>query len=128
MQADGRQIIVNPTFQDWVFENEKSPRPLQTSMKRQITYRVGEEIGPKATRNDPWKQSDYQSKVDYGGATSNGGCSRPGMVIFTIVLCLVSIAALVLILLMCFGKMGEGCGCSTSGGKYENKYRIHEGE
>ena len=92
-------------------------------IKRQITYRVEEEIGPKKTEDDPWKQNDYQGTVR---AKSRGEGSRSAVMIFTFIMCLVAIAALVLILLMWFGKMGERCGCSTSDGKYVDKARLCE--
>ena len=117
MQAPGGRIVVNPAFQDWVYEDDKSPYSLPTPMKRQITYRVEEEIGPTETKDDPWKHHDYQSKVDYGRTTPTGGSSRLVLTLMSIV-CLVSIAAFVLILLMLFGKIGEGCGCSANEGQY----------
>ena len=107
MQADCGSIVVNPSFEDWVYENEKYPHALQTPMKRQITYRVEEEIGPKETKDDPWKQNDYQSTVR---EKYRGEGSRSAVMIFTFIMYLVAIAALVLILLMWFGKMGERCG------------------
>lgn len=110
MQADCGSIVVNPSFEDWVYENEKYPHALQSPMKRQITYRVEEEIGPRETKDDPWKPNDYQSTVR---AKSRGEGSRSAMMIFAFIMCLLAIAALVLILLMWFGKMGERCGCST---------------
>ena len=94
-------------------------------MKRQITNRVEEEIGPKEIKDDPWKQNDYQCTVR---ATSREEGSRSAVMIFTIIMCSVAIATLVLILLMWFGKMGEGCGCSTSDGKYVDKARLCESE
>ena len=125
MQADCGSIVVNPSFEDWVYENEKYPHALQTPMKRQITYRVEEEIGPKETKDDPWKQNDYQSTVR---EKYRGEGSRSAVMIFTFIMYLVAIAALVLILLMWFGKMGERCGCSTGDGKYVDKARLCEGE
>ena len=118
MQAPGGRIVVNPAFQDWVYEDDKSPYSLPTPMKRQITYRVQEEIGPTETKDDPWKHHDYQNKVEYGrGTQSTGGSSRLVLTLMSIV-CSVSIAAFVLILLMLFGKIGEGCDCSANEGQY----------
>ena len=117
MQANEGRIVVNPSFQECVYLGEKSPHALQTPMRRQVTYRVEEETGPKEIKDDPWKQHNNQSKVDSVGATSNGGCCRAAVLISIIIGSLVSIAALALVLLMLFGKVGEGCGCqSTSGG------------
>ena len=42
MQANGGRIVVNPSFQEWVYLDEKSPRAFQTPMKRQVTYCVEE--------------------------------------------------------------------------------------
>ena len=125
MQADCGSIVVNSSFEDWVYENEKYPHALQTPMKRQITYRVEEEIGLKETEDDPWKQNDYQSTVR---EKYRGEGSRSAVMIFTFIMYLVAIAALVLILLMWFGKMGERCGCSTGDGKYVDKARLCESE
>ena len=118
MQAPGGRIVVNPAFQDWVYEDDKSPYSRPTPMKRQITYRVEEEIGPTETKDDPWKHHDYQSKVDYGRETQSTGRSSRLVLTLMSIVCLVSIAAFVLILLMLFGKIGEGCGCSAKEGQY----------
>ena len=94
MQANRGRIVVNPSFQEWVYLDEKSPHAFQTPMKRQVTYCVEEELGRKEfeIKDDPWKQRDNQSKVGS----------------------LMSIAALALVLLMLFGKVGAGCGCQSS--------------
>ena len=46
MQANEGRIVVNPSFQECVYLGEKS-RALQTPMRRQVTYPVEEETGPK---------------------------------------------------------------------------------
>ena len=44
MHATGGRIVVNPTFEDWVYEDDEK-QSMSTPMKRQITYHVQEEIG-----------------------------------------------------------------------------------
>ena len=116
MQANGGRIVVNPSFQEWVYLDEKSPHGLQTPMKRQVTYCVEEEIGRKEfeIKDDPWKQHNYKSKVDFVGAKSNGRCCRAAILISIIIGSLMSMAALALVLLMLFGKVGAGCRCQSS--------------
>ena len=116
MQANGGRIVVNPSFQDWVYLDEKSPHTFQTPMKRQVTYRVEEEIGRKEfeIKDYPWKQRDNQSKVDFVEAKSNGRYCRAAILMSIIIGSLMSIAALALVLLMLFGKVGAGCGCQSS--------------
>lgn len=105
MQANNGQIVLNPTFQDWVYEDEK-PKVV-TPVKRQITYHVEEEIGQRKTSNDPWKQQQLQGKT-----VSSHGSSRSFLALVSL-LCLLSIAAIVLNLLMFFGKIEYKCGCTV---------------
>ena len=116
MQANRGRIVVNPSFQEWVYLDEKSPHGLQTPMKRQVTYCVEEEIGRKEfeIKDDPWKKHNYKSKVDFVEAKSNGRCCRAAILMSIIIGSLMSIAALALVLLMLFGKVGAGCGCQSS--------------
>ena len=116
MQANRGRIVVNPSFQEWVYLDEKSPHGLQTPMKRQVTYCVEEEIGRKEfeIKDDPWKQRVNQSKVDFVEAKSNGRCCRAAILMSIIIGSLMSIAALALVLLMLFGKVGAGCRCQSS--------------
>ncbi|KAL9953606.1 hypothetical protein ACROYT_G041049 [Oculina patagonica] len=110
MQAPGGRIVVNPTFQNWEYEDDKPT--FMTPMKRQITYRVEEEIDPTGTKEDPWKQNDSRGGVDYGAANPAQGSNRTVLTLLSFV-CLMSIAALALTILMLFGKIG--CGrCSTN--------------
>lgn len=114
MQAPGGRIVVNPTFKDWVYEEEK-PDYSVTPMKRQITYHVEEEIGPTGTKNDPRKQKESHRQVHFETAKPAQGSNRAVLTLLTLV-CLISIAALVLTILMVFGKIGDGCGCSENKG------------
>lgn len=115
MQAEGGQIVVNPTFQEWVFENDHPT--FMTPMKRQITYRVEEEIGPTGTKDVPIQQHDSQGSVGYEKANPTQGSNRAVLILVSLVF-LISIAALVLVLLMLYGKIGDGCGCSANEGQY----------
>lgn len=106
--------MVNPTFKDWVYEHEK-PDFSVTPIKRQITYHVEEEIGTTGTKNDPWKQNESHRQVHFQTAKPSQGSNRAVLTLLTLV-CFISIAALVLTILMVFGKIGDGCGCSENKG------------
>ena len=114
MQAPGGRIVINRTFEDWLYEDEK-PDFSVTPMTRQITYYVEEEIGPTGTKNDPWKQNESHRQVNFETAKPARGSNRAVLTLMTLV-CLISIAALVLTILMVFGKIGDGCGCSENKG------------
>ena len=114
MQAPGGRIVVNPAFKDWVYEGEKLDFSV-TPMKRQITYHVEEEIGTTGTKHDPWKQNESRRQVHFETAKPAQGSNRVLLTVLSLV-CLISIAALVLTILMLFGKIGDVCGCSTIGG------------
>ena len=109
MQGASGRIVVNPTFQDCVYEDEK-PTMLKP-MKRQMTYHVQKEIGHDKSADDPWKQPESQGSHDYGKIAATHGSNRAlwSLVAF---FCLVSIAALLLTLFMFFGKIGYKCGCT----------------
>lgn len=110
MQAAGGRIVVNPAFQDWVYEDEKPT--VVTPVKRQITYHVEEEIGNRSSSEDPWEQhGQSQRSYDYGKTVSTHGSSR-GLLALVALLCLLSFAAIILNLLMFFGKIDYNCGCS----------------
>ena len=114
MQAPGGRIVINPAFKDWVYEDEK-PDFSVTPMKRQITYHVEEEIGTTGTKHDPWKQNEPRKQVHFEETKSVQGSNRAVLTLLSLV-CLISIAALVLTILMVFGKIGDGCGCSANEG------------
>lgn len=114
MQAPGGRIVVNPAFKDWVYEGEK-PDFSVTQMKRQITYHLEEEIGTTGTKDDPWKQNESCGQVHFETAKPVQGSNRALLTLLSL-LCLISISALVLTLLMLFGKIGDVCGCSTNEG------------
>ena len=106
--------MVNPTFEDWVYEGEK-PDSSVTPIKRQITYHVEEEIGTIGTKHDPWKQKESHRQVHFETAKPIQGSNRALLTLLSLV-CLMSVAALALTILMAFGKIDGGCGCSTNGG------------
>ena len=113
MQAPGGRIVVNPTFQDWEYEDGKPT--LMTPIKRQITYHVEEEIGPTGTKEDPWEQSNSRGGIDYSRSSPDQGSNRTVLTLLSFI-CLISIAALALTVLMLFGKIG--CGrCSADEGQ-----------
>lgn len=102
MKSASRNIVVNPTFQEWMYEDEKYVT--DAPVKRQITYR--EEIGMNPSE-DPWKQ-----RHDGGTKSVKHGSSR-GLLVLVCILCVLSIAAIVLNLLMFFGKLSCKCSCSA---------------
>ena len=102
MKSASRNIVVNPTFQEWMYEDEK--HFTDAPIKRQITYR--EEIGLNPSE-DPWKQ-----RHDYGTKSARHGSSR-ALLLLVCILCVLSIAAIALNLLMFFGKLSYKCGCSA---------------
>ena len=111
MHATGGRIVVNPTFEDWVYEDDEK-QSMSTPMKRQITYHGQEEIGHTKPYDDPWKQQG-QSSYDYGKVVTTHGSNRALSTVTVVALLLVvSIAALVLNLLMFFGKIHYKCGCN----------------
>ena len=114
MQAPGGRIVVNPAFQDWVYEGEK-PDFSVTPMKRQITYHVEEEIGTTRAKHDPWKQNESRRQVHSEKPKPAQGSNRALLMLLSFV-CLISISALVLTILMLFGKIGDVCGCSADEG------------
>lgn len=123
MQAPGGRIVVNPESKDWVYEGEK-PDFSVTPMKRQIPYHVEEEIGTNRTKHDPWKQSESRRQVHFETAKPTQGSNRALLTVLSLV-CLISIAALVLTVLTLFGKIGEVCGCSENEGWYIRLAEIY---
>ena len=115
MQAPAGRIMVNPAFEGWVYEDEK-PNFSVTPMERQKTYHVEEEIGTTGTKQDPWKQNDTHRRVHFETAKPVQGSNRAVLTLLSLV-CLMSIAALVLTVLMVFGKIGDGCECSADEGQ-----------
>ena len=84
-------------------------------MKRQITYHVQEEIGTTGTKRDPWKQKKSHRRVHFETAKPDQGSNR-ALLTLLILVCLISIAALALTILMVFGKIDGGCKCFANEG------------
>ena len=112
--AAGGRIVVNPAFKDWVYEGEK-PDCSVTPMKRQITCHVEEGIGTTGTKHDLWRQNESHRQVHFETAEPTRGSYRALLTLLSLV-CLISIAALVLTILMVFGKIDGGCGCYANEG------------
>ena len=106
-------MVVNPTFDDWIYENDIPPLPFKTS--RQLTYRV-EDTDPTGTKNGQQIQHDYQGSADYVKIKPTGRSNRSVLMLMSIV-CLMSFVIFVLILLMSVGKIMKGCDCSLNEGK-----------
>lgn len=119
MQADGGRIVVNPTFQNWEYEDSKPT--FMTPVKREITYRVEEEIGLAEFKSDPWKQNDSREGIDNKAPSPAQGSNRAALTLLSVV-CLMSIAALALTILILFGKIG--CECSTKEGRSKKPVDI----
>ena len=115
MQAPGGRIVVNPAFKDWVYEGEK-PDFSVTLLKGQITYHVEEEIGTTGTKDDPWKQNVSRKQVHFEPKAKPARGSNRALLVLLSLVCLISISALVLTILMLFGKIGDVCGCSADEG------------
>ena len=117
MQAPTGQIVVNPTFNDWEYEDGKPIRA--TSMNPitgLVTYHVAERMGAAGTMNDPRKPSDLDAGIDQTKARRDRGQNRALLTLLSFV-CLMSISALALSILILFGKIGHGYECSTNGGQ-----------
>ena len=110
MQAPGGRIVVNPTFQHWTYES-KEPSVI-TSKKSQMDSHLQEEFGQGNNVDARYGSNSMSSKVsnDYGRAIASHSSSRALLVVVGI-LGFLSIAAIVLSLLMFFGKIEYKCGC-----------------
>ena len=107
--APGQILVVNPVFQNWCQDDgKKNQRALVASRVENLG-----EIRPL----DNWSLSDEQPNASSSNATSTGVFTMNRVVVsMLIVVCLVSISALVLTVMMLFGKIGDRCGCSNTQG------------
>ena len=105
MEAPGRRNVVHPTLhRDWKYDDGNP-----------MAYHVEEEIGPTGTKEDTWEQNDSRRDIDYARSSPDQGSNRTVLTLL-IFFCLMAIAALVLTILMLFGKIG--CGrCFTNEGQ-----------
>lgn len=108
--APGPILVVNPAFQNWCQDDGKKNKGAL------VASRVYENFGEN--RNlDNWSSSDEQANANSANLKSTEMFSTNRVVLFLlIVVCLVSISALVLTVMMLFGKMGDRCGCSNRQG------------
>ena len=107
--APGQILVVNPVFQNWCQDDgKKNQRTLVASRVENLG-----EIRPL----DNWSLSDEQPNASSSNVTSTGVFTMNRVVVsMLIVVCLVSISALVLTAMMLFGKIGDRCGCSNTQG------------
>ena len=103
-----KQIIMNPSFEDCIYE-EMKPN-VAFPVKRQIIFR--EEIGQGYAKDeDSWKQQNEHGSYSSSGKVQRSGSYR-ALLALVFLLCLLSIAAIVLNLLMFLGKISYKCRCS----------------
>ncbi|XP_068730017.1 collectin-12-like isoform X5 [Montipora capricornis] len=103
-----KQIIMNPSFEDCIYE-EMKPN-VAFPVKRQIIFR--EEIGQGYAKDeDSWKQQNEHGSYSSSGKVQRNGSYR-ALLALVFLLCLLSIAAIVLNLLMFLGKISYKCRCS----------------
>ena len=108
-EAPGSILVVNPVFQNWCQEDAKG------NQRALVASRV-ENLGGVRHLNN-WSLSDEQPNTSSASVKSAGMFSTNRVVVFLlIVVCLVSISALVLTVMMLFGKIGDRCGCSNTQG------------
>ena len=112
MDVQCGQMVVNPTFDDWIYENDIPPLPLKIS--GQMMYCV-ENTHPTETEDDRQVQYDYQGSADCGKVKPTGRSNRSVLILMSIV-CFMFFVIIVLILLMSVGKIMKNCGCSSSEG------------
>ena len=112
MDVQGGQMVVNPIFDNWIYENDIHPLPLKTS--GQITYCV-ENTDPTGTEDDRQLQHGYQGSADCGKMKPTGRSNR-SLLMITSILCVLSFVIIVLILLISVGKIMKNCSCSLSEG------------
>jgi len=107
--APGPILVVNPVFQNWCQDDAKrNQRALVASPDENLT-------GIRHLSN--WSLSDVQPNTSSENVKPAGMLSTNRVVVFLlIIVCLVSISALVLTVMMLFGKIGDRCGCSNTQG------------
>lgn len=79
---------------------------------REIRNNSQENIGHTGSADDPWNPV-YETLEEKSDPTQR---SNGRYLALVIIVCLISLAAFLLTLLMLFGKMGEKCECSTNEG------------
>lgn len=108
--AHGTSLVVNPVFQNWCQDDGKKA-------DKGALVGVYENFGAKRDNLDNWNLPDEQENASSVNLKSRDVLSTNRVVLLLMVLvCLVSIAALVLTVMMLFGKIGDQCGCSNTQG------------
>ena len=98
-------LVANPVFQNWCQEDAKK------NQRALVASRV------ENCHLDSWSLPKEQPNTSSADVKSTGMFSSNRVVAFLlIVVCLVSISALVLTIMMLFGKIGDRCGCSSTPG------------
>ena len=107
--APGPILVVNPVFQNWCQDDGKK------NERAVVASRV--ENSGRIRHLDNWNLSDEQPNTSSAKNKSAGMFNTHHVVVFLlIVVCVVSISALVLTVMMLFGKIGDRCGCSNAQG------------
>ncbi|XP_058969809.2 collectin-12 isoform X1 [Pocillopora verrucosa] len=100
-------MFVNPTFDDWIYENSIPPSP--SNFSRPLPYRA-EVTAPTGTRNS--RQAQYESKAQ-GKRKPPVRSNRSQLTLLTLV-CLVSFVIFVMILMIFVGGVLKGCSCPVN--------------
>ena len=109
MDVHEGQMFVNPTFDDWIYENSVPPSP--SNFSRPLTYRA-EVTAPTETRNS--RQAQYESKAQ-GKRKPPVRSNRSQLTLLTLV-CLVSFVIFVMILMIFVEGVLKGCSCPVNEG------------
>ena len=107
-------LVVNPVFQNWCQDDAKK------NQRALVASRV------ENRHLDNWSLSDEQPNTSSAAHFKSASMFSSNRVVacFLVVVCLVSISALVLTIMMLFGKIGDRCGCSNTQGmiQFQNMY------
>ena len=99
-------LVVNPVFQNWCQDDAKKNQRALAAARVENRHL------------DNWSLSDEQPNTSSAAHFKSASMFSSNRVVacFLIVVCLVSISALVLTIMMLFGKIGDRCGCSNTQG------------
>ena len=109
MDLQGGQLFVNPTFDDWIYENSLPPSPL--SFSRPLQYRA-EVPAPAVTNSYRQAQCEREARVKRKPPVRS---NRSQLTLLTLV-CLVTFVIFVMILMIFAGGTLKGCSCPVNEG------------
>lgn len=112
--ATGRILVVNPVFQNWCQDDAKK------NQRALVASRV------ENRHLDNWSLSDEQPNTSIANVKSTGMFNSNRVVAcLLIAVCIVSISALVLTVMMMFGKIGDRCACSNTQGMTQFHWNMY---